>query len=67
MALDPEGSRFAVAIRQALDPVYDGQRAGRWEYSQLMKTEKTHIGTLVEMWFQREFGFEDGDAAKCPC
>ncbi|WP_157073364.1 NaeI family type II restriction endonuclease [Kribbia dieselivorans] len=60
MRLDPTGSRTAFAIREAFDQAYDGLRTGRWDYSQLMKTEKTHIGTLVEMWLQREFRFEDG-------
>jgi hypothetical protein len=53
--------RFSIAIREAFDQVYDGQHTGRWDYTQLMKTEKTHIGTLVEMWLQREFAFDDGE------
>lgn len=57
---DPSGARFAYAIREAFDQAYDGQRTGRWDYSQLMKTEKTHIGTLVEIWLQRELLLEDG-------
>lgn len=61
LRLDPTGSRTAFVLREALDQAYDGLRTGRWDYSQLMKTEKTHIGTLVEMWLQREFRFEDGD------
>lgn len=59
--LDPTGARTAFVLREAFDQAYDGLRTGRWDYSQLMKTEKTHIGTLVEMWLQREFLFEDGD------
>lgn len=61
VALDPTGTRTAYALREAFDQIYDGQRTGRWDYSQLMKTEKTHLGTLVEIWLQREFGFNDGD------
>lgn len=61
LRLDPTGSRTAFVLREALDQAYDGLRTGRWDYSQLLKTEKTHIGTLVEMWLQREFLFEDGD------
>lgn len=57
---DPDGSRVAYALREALDQVYDGRRTGRWDITQLSKTEKTHIGTLVEIWLQREFEFEDG-------
>src|SRR6266536_2796456 len=39
----------------------DGQHTGRWNYDQLHKTEKTHMGTLVEINLHRRFGFEDGD------
>ncbi|GAA3947567.1 NaeI family type II restriction endonuclease [Actinoplanes auranticolor] len=60
-AMDPDGVRTGYAIREALDQIYDGQRTGRWDYTQLLKTEKTHVGTLVEIWLQREFGFADGD------
>lgn len=60
-AMDPTGVRTAYALREAFDQIYDGQRTGRWEYTQLMKTEKTHLGTLVEIWLQREFEFADGD------
>ncbi|WP_430792070.1 NaeI family type II restriction endonuclease [Actinoplanes sp. G11-F43] len=58
--LDPYGDRTGYAIREALDQIYDGQRTGRWDFTQLLKTEKTHIGTLVEIWLQREFEFNDG-------
>lgn len=61
VAADPTGARVAVALREAFDQAYDGQRTGRWDYTQLLKTEKTHLGTLVEIWLQREFRFEDGD------
>jgi hypothetical protein len=61
LALDPTGDRTGYAIREALDQIYDGQRTGRWDYTQLHKTEKTHVGTLVEIWLQREFEFDDGD------
>lgn len=59
--MDPDGVRTGYAIREALDQIYDGQRTGRWDYTQLLKTEKTHVGTLVEIWLQREFDFDDGD------
>jgi hypothetical protein len=59
-SLDPQGARTAAAIRAAFDQIYDGRRTGRWEYTQLMKTEKTHVGTLIEIWMQREFNFLDG-------
>lgn len=59
--LDPHGIRAGYALREALDQIYDGQRTGRWDYTQLSKTEKTHVGTLVEIWLQREFEFDDGE------
>lgn len=46
---DPGGERFSYAIREAFDQVYDGRRTGRWDFTQLSKTEKTHLGTLVEI------------------
>jgi Restriction endonuclease NaeI len=60
--LDPAGDRVAMVIRDTLDQLYDGQRTGRWNFSQLHKTEKTHMGTLIEINLHREFEFEDGDA-----
>ncbi|PWK81760.1 restriction endonuclease NaeI [Lentzea atacamensis] len=59
--LDPDGQRFANVLRATYDQLYDGQRTGRWNYDQLHKTEKTHMGTLVEINLHREFGFGDGD------
>ena len=59
--MDPTGIRAGYALREALDQIYDGQRTGRWDYTQLSKTEKTHVGTLVEIWLQREFEFDDGE------
>lgn len=50
-----------MVIRDTLDQLYDGQRTGRWAFSQLHKTEKTHMGTIVEINMHREFGFDDGD------
>jgi hypothetical protein len=60
--LDPEGDQFAMVLRDTLDQLYDGQRTGRWKYDQLHKTEKTYMGTLVEINLHRQFGFDDGDA-----
>jgi Restriction endonuclease NaeI len=57
---DPDGSRVARVLRDTLDQLYDGQRTGRYRPDQLMKTEKTHCGTLVEINLQREFVFDDG-------
>lgn len=58
--LDPSGNKAASAIREAFDNAYDPRRTGRWDYSQLMKTEKTHLGTLVEIWLQRAYELPDG-------
>jgi hypothetical protein len=58
---DPEGARFARAIRRSIDMLLDGQHTGRYRWEQLHKTEKTHAGTLIEINIQREFSFSDGD------
>lgn len=47
---------FAHAIRQALDEVIDGGRTGRWSYSQLEKTEKTYVGTKIEILVRTALG-----------
>jgi hypothetical protein len=60
--LDPTGDQVARVLRDTLDQIYDGQHTGRWNYSQLYKTEKTHVGTLVEINLHRQFGFADGTA-----
>jgi len=60
--LDPTGDQVATVLRDTLDQLYDGQRTGRWKYDQLHKTEKTYMGTLVEINLHRQFGFGDGDA-----
>lgn len=57
---DPEGRRIAAAIRRTYDMLLDGQHTGRYKWSQLHKTEKTHFGTLVEINIQREFNLADG-------
>ena len=60
--LDPTGAQVARVLRDTLDQIYDGQHTGRWDYNQLYKTEKTHVGTLVEINLHRQFGFMDGTA-----
>ncbi|WP_410634732.1 NaeI family type II restriction endonuclease [Amycolatopsis sp. cmx-4-83] len=57
---DPDGSRFAGAIRRSIDMLLDGQHTGRYRWDQLFKTEKAHAGTLIEINLQREFKFTDG-------
>lgn len=58
--MDPDGRRTGRVLRGTLDQLYDGQHTGRYRWDQLMKTERTHCGTLVEINLQREFAFEDG-------
>lgn len=48
-------------LRKTFDQLYDGQHTGRFQVSQLFKTEKTHFGTLVEINLQREFSFSNGE------
>jgi hypothetical protein len=52
--------RFRWTLRDSLDELLDGQRTGRWCYQQLMKTEKTYLGTAIEINLAREFDIEDG-------
>jgi hypothetical protein len=60
--LDPDGSRFGRVLRDTLDQLLDGQRTGRYAETELRKTEKTHMGTLVEINLHRAFDFADGSA-----
>jgi hypothetical protein len=60
LSRDPDGTKWAAVIRHTFDVVYNGQETGRYRLDQLMKTEKTHIGTLFEINAQREFKFDDG-------
>lgn len=48
------------ALRRSFDQVYDGQRTGRFHWVQLSKTEKTNVGSLVEIWMARELLLSDG-------
>lgn len=59
---DPDGSRTAATIRHTFDQIYDGRHTGRYRLDQLSKTEKTHIGSLLEVNLRREFDdlFDDG-------
>jgi hypothetical protein len=52
--------RFRWALRDSLDELLDGQRTGRWAYQQLTKTEKTYLGTAVEVNLTKEFDIENG-------
>jgi hypothetical protein len=53
--------RFRWALRDSLDELLDGQRTGRWAYQHLSKTEKTYLGTAVEVNLTKEFEIPNGD------
>lgn len=55
-------ARMIGAIRTGLDEVIDGPRTGRFTYSQLEKTEKTYLGTKIEILLRSEFNFTKGDS-----
>ena len=62
LRMDPSGSKFSDAIARSYSTIYNGQETGRYLWADLMKTEKTHFGTLFEMNVQRNFRFKDGKA-----
>jgi hypothetical protein len=56
---DPTGAITAEVIRDSIDLLLDGQRTGRWCYGHLTKTEKTHLGTIIQIELQKEFDIDD--------
>jgi hypothetical protein len=52
--------RFRWALRDSLDELLDGPRTGRWAYQHLTKTEKTYLGTAVEVNLTKEFDIDNG-------
>lgn len=54
--------RFASLLRQSIDEVLDGQRTGRFDVKKLDKTEKTYLGTKVEIVARAAFGLGYGQA-----
>lgn len=54
-------AQAADTLRRALDEVIDGMRTGRWSVDSLGKTEKTYIGTKVEILFKFDFELPDGE------
>lgn len=56
---DPE-QLFGDAIRQSIDEVLDGPRTGRWDFAQLEKTEKTYVGTKIEIVVRAALELERG-------
>lgn len=51
---------FGDAVRQSIDEVLDGPRTGRWDFPQLEKTEKTYVGTKVEIVVRTALKLEPG-------
>jgi hypothetical protein len=49
---------FGRLVRRGIDEVLDGPRTGRWDIDQLEKTEKTYIGTKLEILVRSAFGLE---------
>ena len=58
--LDPEGSRFAAALRTAIDAQLDGLHTGRFRWDQLSRAERVSFPGRVRSWIGREFEFADG-------
>lgn len=56
---DPEET-FGAVIRRSIDEVLDGPRTGRWSFDQLEKTEKTYVGTKLEIVLRTTLGFDRG-------
>lgn len=55
---------FGSVLRQSIDEVLDGQRTGRFDVSDLEKTEKTYLGTKVEIITRDHFGWERGQRGR---
>jgi len=49
---------FGRVVRKSIDEVLDGPRTGRWDFDQLEKTEKTYVGTKLEIVARTELGVE---------
>lgn len=60
--------RFGQVFRKAIDEVLDGQRTGRFDLyskkrgSEVEKTEKTYLGTKIEIVTRAEFNIQHGDS-----
>jgi Restriction endonuclease NaeI len=52
--------KFGAALRQSIDEVLDGQRTGRFDVEELEKTEKTYLGTKVEIVVRSAFDLDRG-------
>ena len=60
---------FGGIVRRAIDEVIDGPRTGRWSMDQLTRTEKSYVGSKIEILLRAEFrSFEkstNGDSPSC--
>ena len=61
MQQEDAAQRFAWVLRDSLDDLLDGQRTGRWCYQHTSKTERTHLGTMIEINLTKEFSIPNGD------
>jgi len=52
--------RMGIVLRRSIDEVVDTPRTRRFFLSDIEKTEKTYLGTKVEILFRNEFAFEKG-------
>lgn len=52
---DQTGERWGRVFRSSFDRIYDGVHTGRFSIDQLSKTEKAHLGSVVEIAIRREF------------
>lgn len=55
---DDPAAYFGRIIRQSIDEVLDGPRTGRWSFDQLEKTEKTYVGTKLEIVLRTVLGLQ---------
>lgn len=57
---DPATQTFGGLIRQAIDEVLDGPRTGRFDFKDLETTEKTYVGTKLEIIVRSALDLERG-------
>jgi hypothetical protein len=57
---DPAGF-FVRLVRQGIDEVLDGPRTGRCRFVELEKTEKTYVGTKLEILTRHALDLERGE------
>lgn len=60
LSRDDLGYIVGNALRKSFDEVIDGPRTGRYSIGQLEKTEKTYIGTKVEIVLRDELQLDRG-------